>query len=767
MNDRHFPDWVNELLRIRIPDRIPRSRDRRSAWVKPFRKYIGFGFRDSVFLRDALRIARKYEIEEIVNILSSLGWQQVEPIAINAISVAHKLWQQHRLEEAYSLLLLPLMTVASWIEKYHKSRLQDQRQMLVIGLTAAQRGLKLCRTIGDDLCQAMFCSLQGRGLYELNRLQDAVEVYHGAAQLYRQLEPKNSLMYANALNGLGLALSKSGQYEAAIEEYNKALDVYQHLARKEAHLYADMADTLINKAMTLSEVGYHREANVSFEKAIAVYRGLGLRDRMVKALANRGWNYIHKQQYTDALGYLREAGNILQSLLADSDDSELRRQMLDEHVRIFDWLLICLMKLKQHEEALEVTERGRDTWLCEQFASPDKGGHLAAHTLSYQEILQLAKDEELTILILRVTEGGTYAFLIYPNATMEAIEVPDFTLERMRALVVSGWFMKHYYDRERYIIEDSILSDIYRELLSPIYQQLRQRGDSVSQRLLIIPNRALTLLPLHACWWEDGRRRRYLIDYYTIQYAPSITTFRSLQQRNQRRSRGKPLVISNPMGDLPYSDYECAQLAAWNGGQMLRGGNATVEAVLQHAPAAHILHFNCHGCYLLHEPLASSLQLANDKRLTVKNIIESLRLPNAWLVSLSACETATVHPEAMTDEHIGLASSLLYAGSPTVWGTFWKVSSFASAFLIRKAYELIILGYTKINALHTAQSWLRKAEAGELANLLEAYLRSRAEVDAQSLQRIRNILNWLRQLNPDAQPFAHPYYWAGFQYLGA
>ena len=148
-------------------------------------------------------------------------------------------------------------------------------------------------------------------------------------------------------------------------------------------------------------------------------------------------------------------------------------------------------------------------------------------------------------------------------------------------------------------------------------------------------------------------------------------------------------------------------------------------------------------------------------------------LPSAWLVVLSACETALVDPAEQADEHFGLALGPLYAGAPTAWGTLWAVADVATGLLMGKAYELLQAGVGKVEALREAQLWLRDLTAAEVRTILEA---QRAEQPTQAvvlteMARLAaaQLLPVLRKyvLRGDTErPFAHPYYWSAFQCVG-
>jgi len=402
----------------------------------------------------------------------------------------------------------------------------------------------------------------------------------------------------------------------------------------------------------------------------------------------------------------------------------------------------------------------------------------ATQPLTREQIVQLVQEAQTTLLSLRVTEEGSYAFLVYPDGSSEAVTIPDFTLERMEELAVAGWAVDYYTDRDGWRQRmEARLDALYRELLSPIHQRLRAKLGAGVHPLLIVPNRALALLPLHACGWDENGQRRYWIDEFVIRYAPSLTLFRILWARErERRRRELLLAVANPTGDLPFAEYECEQIEAqWGGAraQVLWREQGTRNAVLQNASAAHLLHFACHGVYDLANPLESPLLLANGETLTLGAMLEQLNLPHAQLVALSACETALVNPAELADEHFGQTLGPLYAGAPTVWGTLWAVADVATGLLMGKAYELLGKGKSKAAALREAQLWLRDLTAAEVRAILAAQAAGQptqavalAELARMALAQLLPEQRRFAVMDAAERPFAHPYSWSAFQCVG-
>jgi CHAT domain-containing protein len=122
--------------------------------------------------------------------------------------------------------------------------------------------------------------------------------------------------------------------------------------------------------------------------------------------------------------------------------------------------------------------------------------------------------------------------------------------------------------------------------------------------------------------------------------------------------------------------------------------------------AAGLLHFATHGELNERDPLASGLLLTpgapDDGRLEVREIF-GLDL-KAQLVVLSACETG-LGQLGTGDELVGLQRAFLYAGSPAVITTLWKVDDRASFGLMREFYDQL----ARLDAAQALQAAQRAA----------------------------------------------------------
>lgn len=413
----------------------------------------------------------------------------------------------------------------------------------------------------------------------------------------------------------------------------------------------------------------------------------------------------------------------------------------------------------------------------------------AIPALTFEEIRAVVAESEAILVEFRVMEEGTLVFLLGPeDTTLEADQVlhlPDFTVADLRRIVahfegdtaLSGWLI--YYDRFlthggsdptaltdwQECIED-VTADLAHELMLPIHRLLQARYPE-QRRVLLSPNKHLNLLPLHAAyWWEEGERR-YFLDLYEVQYAPSCTVLRICQER--ARGKGRPtslFAVQNPangLRPLPYSAWEVAEAARhFAEPHILAQDAATLPAVRESIHAGEELFFSCHGFFDPLRPAESYFALSGDARLGLGEILQH-DLSRTSLAILGACESALSDVGDITDELQGLHTAFLLARVPTVIGGLWSVDDLATAFLMtRFHHNLYILEMRTPQALQQAQQWVRNLTRQEAEALLTA---APALGPAQKAAARRALRAFAAA--PDERPFASPYWWAAFQCLGA
>ncbi|WP_229402919.1 CHAT domain-containing protein [Micromonospora okii] len=248
-------------------------------------------------------------------------------------------------------------------------------------------------------------------------------------------------------------------------------------------------------------------------------------------------------------------------------------------------------------------------------------------------------------------------------------------------------------------------------LVAPIFDRIRP-GDWI----YLVPHGPLHRVPLHAVPCRGAR----LADAHPVVYTPSASVLRYCQA-NRRGPRSTALVVADPPGTEPLTfgqvhataltgrfDCDRMQGADASRAELLRRlGGPTPDAVTAdtgHRPPPGILHVGAHGVFDPEAPMGSGVELA-DGRLTATDML-GMRLTGT-LVVLAACRTG-VSDTRPGDEMLGLIRALLYAGSPAVLVSLWKVDELSTAMLLDEFYRGLGDGPPAVVALHRAQSWLRR-----------------------------------------------------------
>lgn len=376
-----------------------------------------------------------------------------------------------------------------------------------------------------------------------------------------------------------------------------------------------------------------------------------------------------------------------------------------------------------------------------------------------------------------LTPAGTAVFIVPAGVkTVEPAHLLwlDFDEAALRALLASdrGWLAGYLADPAlwRDTIEETG-RQLWDSLMGPIADRLARLG---THHALLMPQGALALLPLHAAWVEKDGARQYFVDNCSVTYVASAAVQKRCVERLQRAraaSAGERVLLAvvDPSHDLRYAPLEGEDVArAFRAHRVttLAGDAATPDAV-RHAVATHV-HFACHGHYDWSDPMRSALRLAAGAALSLAQVMSDLRFERTQLVTLSACETGIRDIRATPDEYVGLPAGFLLAGAPAVVSTLWAVSDLSTALLMGRFYALLFDGkHDAAVALNEAQRWLRDVTAGELA------LRFAAEEElvlsggqSVAVEAISASFTRFARQAPSVRPFADPFYWAAFTFMG-
>ncbi len=218
--------------------------------------------------------------------------------------------------------------------------------------------------------------------------------------------------------------------------------------------------------------------------------------------------------------------------------------------------------------------------------------------------------------------------------------------------------------------------------------------------MVIVPHDLLHYLPFHALW--DGAR--FLIDEFTISYAPSASVYR-LCCLKRPQSDGDALIMGVPDARAPQIAEEIQAVAkTFSKVRMFVGEEATSDRLAIHGPASSHIHIATHGVFRRDNPMFSSIRLGNGPFSVID--FYQLRLA-AELVTLSGCSTG-LNAIVGGDELLGLVRGVLYAGARTVLLTLWDAHDMSTADFMESFYGHLRSSPHKARAMQLAMQDLRE-----------------------------------------------------------
>jgi CHAT domain-containing protein len=208
--------------------------------------------------------------------------------------------------------------------------------------------------------------------------------------------------------------------------------------------------------------------------------------------------------------------------------------------------------------------------------------------------------------------------------------------------------------------------------------------DGSRPRLYWCPTGVFTTLPLHAAGMYEGPASERLCckDFVISSYITTVTTLVRLQRAGYRpfprTSTSLALVAEKRAYESHFptiygvvqESMEVAAIARSAGVHNLQQftDSTSVSTTASALEAANVVHLACHGTQDSADATKSGFCLG-DGRLTIEKLMD-IKLENAFLAYLSACQTATGDRE-QPDQAMHLAAAMLYSGFKSVVATMW------------------------------------------------------------------------------------------------
>ena len=288
---------------------------------------------------------------------------------------------------------------------------------------------------------------------------------------------------------------------------------------------------------------------------------------------------------------------------------------------------------------------------------------------------------------------------------------------------------------------------IYKELLSLDKKNI----PSSVEKLIIVPDGVLYYLPFETlisstrCGLPE---EKYLIEKYTISYAPSSSSLLFLSEKKIKKGASKGLLaFGNPFynakasskskrnktytqvlkdlysnlgfdySPLTYSQLEVQKIAEFfpkTKRNIYLKKKAKEDIVKKISLKDYqIIHFACHGFLDENFPFRSALVLALDEDTAEDGFLQVREIYNlrmrADLIVLSACQTGKGKLEKR-EGILGLPRIFFYAGAKSVVSSLWKVSDKTTGKFMSYFYRHLSQGKSKARALQLAKLKMIKSK---------------------------------------------------------
>ena len=557
---------------------------------------------------------------------------------------------------------------------------------------------------------------------------------------------------AMSLYGIGraqLALKHPDQAEAA---FDRSLKYARSTGLHEVEI-----DIVAGQASLAATRGDWAKTATLYQQSIALstqLRRVGGLPGLYNGLAR---SYAELGRTEEALGAAREAVRHIEDIRADLSDSGLRSGYFESKQGIYQQAVHLALRTQHADEAFALAERSRSRTFLDllgstttlskgrtralvdeevrlrarlaeaQAQAQEPGGseesdraraQIEALDRDYKAFLARVRKESLEQASLMAVEPVTMPeiqALLSEGTTLLEFLVSDsgvvlWVVDRQRATVVQlpGDRQSLISQVRRFrtaITKQAPIGDVqaqaralYRRLLEPARKEIH--GD----RVVVVPHGVLHYLPFGALRTPSGR---WVVEELSLSTLPSASVLRYLADKGTGAST-QALVVGNPdLGAelaLPWAEREARMVGQREpGATVLVRADATEAQVKKLLGSAGIVHLATHGELSEDDPLSSAVLLVpgagEDGRLEVREVF-GLDL-HARLVVLSACETG-LGKLTRGDELVGLQRAFLYAGTPAVVTTLWKVDDKAT-------FELVRAFYTRVETAGPVDA-LRKAQ---------------------------------------------------------
>ena len=577
--------------------------------------------------------------------------------------------------------------------------------------------------------------LKAQAELKLNHLKDAVESVKKAEDLFNKfsISVKEKEGYEEPFEEYtlflkGEVLSISGENRSAISVYEEALRKLER-SKKDYDLKktAEKLEVMVRTSLGALQIKIGKE---NLERAVEGGRNYQASDSVEMESEEKRYMELARQKIAE--GNYEESQKLLEELnlrrthyinrrmkinLADAEKqgqiNEFRKKQ--EEIESIGKRIEALGKDKkgvgdplQGEDEIKRLEKERNDKRRElqlyltnlKKTHPDMAALLGAKPIELTAI-QEQLPEDTAILQYLMLSDKLIVFVI-KNKDIDIVETQAKRSELLNKVESLRKAIYAKVEGENSRMIKPLSRELYGMLIKPIEEGGKLKGVRV---IGIAPNSFLHQLPFGALIDQEAK---YLMDRYILFYMNSTSILGVAMAKGRQRVSGEKtlLAFSNPDGSLDYADREVADISELFAKKMIYSKKEAKKSVIQNKEKGYsILHLSTHGNF---NPIDStkSYLVMSDSNLTVEEIW-GLPLKGTVLTVLSACETG-IGEVLSGDDVVSLENAFIYAGSPSVVATLWKVADQSTAELMNLFYQNLIKGMTKAQALTEAMSRLRE-----------------------------------------------------------
>ncbi len=565
--------------------------------------------------------------------------------------------------------------------------------------------------------------------------------------------PNSQSQLVSTFHRLGLAHDRAGNIEEAIKAYERGIAFIKQtgfVTEGEGSLYHGLGHLYLERKE-------FPRALENLQKALEVAEKRQYASVIQQAGSELGDLFRQTGKFAEAISHYRKAIESVESTRSLLESEEFRSSFFDDKRQTYAGMILAHLQGNNAEEAFNYNERARSrafldilgskvqlgrsgSLIEEERALQARIGALQARTAAQEpdaaDAAELRQElaagqkayNDFLVKVRRENKEQASLMNVEPLTLKQVRELLEPEVTLLEYFVVGQTVLLWVVDKDGLSVvnipisrgdlvskvsalRDSVFQigenekfrassqELYKLLIEPALPHVR------GKELLIIPHDVLHYVPFQALL---SAQDKYLIQDYPIYYLSSASLMQFTHEK-KRAGGEKALVMGNPsLGDAAYNlrfaEREAKEVAGvYPKSEVYLREQASKPRAISLSPGFEMLHFAVHAELSEEDPLSSALLLAgegkDDGRLKVGEIF-SLNL-KAGMVVLSACETG-LGKLSNGDEMVGLTRAFIYAGTPSIVTTLWKVNDRASYELMREFYQHL-KSSKKSEALRQAQ----------------------------------------------------------------